>query len=135
MTEASCLRILLTAGGKLPVAPKLYCEIERIIDLFTGQYLAAGRNPWPSPRRLSGQLTVSTLFPWPGSTLVYGVPGGKGGDDMSQPLRVVCDGPPRRSRFRSVRVRTGDTARRSGAAKRNKTSLGISGGAAVTSGQ
>ena len=61
------MRILLTADAELPVPPLLYGGIERIIDLLTAEYLAAGHAVAlvAHPESTAG---TTAFFPWPGKT-------------------------------------------------------------------
>lgn len=60
------LHIALTADPELPVPPRLYGGIERIIDLLVRELVARGHQVTLFAHRDS--ITVAQLVPWPGLT-------------------------------------------------------------------
>lgn len=61
------MKIFLTADAELPVPPKLYGGIERIIATLAEEYRAAGHEV-ALMAHAESTVEVDTFFPWPGQT-------------------------------------------------------------------
>jgi glycosyltransferase involved in cell wall biosynthesis len=59
------MRILLTADPELPVPPRLYGGIERIVDVLAGEYRRLGHEVGLAAHRDSTAKSAA-FFPWPG---------------------------------------------------------------------
>jgi glycosyltransferase involved in cell wall biosynthesis len=59
------MRILLTADPELPVPPKLYGGIERIVDILVREYRRRGHTVGLAANRESS-VAADAFFPWPG---------------------------------------------------------------------
>lgn len=62
--ETRSLRILLTADAELPVPPKLYGGIERVIDVLVREFVAHG-HAVALVAHGDSAAPATTLFPWP----------------------------------------------------------------------